>query len=272
MRRDIPLLTLSLLLSGALATPAAGADAEALLLLLQKRSCPECKLQDSDLVHADLRDADLRNAKLMRANLAQSRLDGANLSGADLSFTSLRGASLRGADLTGSRLYGTDLRDADLSGAQLSPKALEEAHWQGAEGISVDIQSHASLHNAGVEASQAGRWPEAERLFGRAITKRPDAALSWVARGICRSEQAKDDLAAADFGYAALLYKNQGNTLFAEQLTQAAVTVRKRRTVQTDSGGGNGWGGQLLNGISSAAQALAPLAIKAFAPISGFGF
>lgn len=260
------------MLGTALAVHAEAHASEALIKVLHERRCEGCRLADADLVHADLRDANLRNAKLMRANLGQAQLDGADLSHADLSFTSLRGASLRGADLTGSRLYGTDLRDADLAGAKFSPNALEEAHWQGAKGISVDIQSHASLHNAGVEASLEGRWPDAERLFGRAITKRPDAALSWVARGICRSELAKDDLAAADFGYAASLYKNQGNQPFAEQLTQAAVTVRKRRTVQTDPVGGNGWGGQVLNGISSAAQALAPLAIKAFVPISGIGF
>ena len=259
---------------GALFSFGAGAAQanDALLQLLQERSCRECRLADADLVHADLRDANLRSAKLMRANLSQAELDGADLRDADLSFTSLRGASLRGADLTGSRLYGTDLRNADLAGAKISPNALEQAHWQGAKGISVDVQSHASLHNAGAAASQAERWPEAEHLVSRAIMKKPDAALSWVARGICRSELAKDDLAAADFVYAASLYKNQGNMLFAEQLSEAALTVSERRTVQTVSGGGNGWGGQILNGISSAAQALAPLAIKAFAPISGFSF
>ena len=128
-------------------------------------------------------------------------LDGANLSGADLSFTSLRGASLRGADLTGSRLYGTDLRDADLAGAKLSRNALEEAHWQGAAGIASGSRSHPALHNAGVKF-QAGRWSEAEQLFSDAIRSNPEEPLSWVARGISRSEQAKDELAAADFRYA----------------------------------------------------------------------
>ncbi len=252
--------------------PLQAGEADDLIRLLQERRCPGCRLSDVDLVHADLRDARLQGAELQRANLGQARLDGANLSGADLSFTSLRGASLRGADLRGSRLYGTDLRDADLSGARLNPQALEEAHWRGAKGISIDIQSHASLHNAGVEAAQAGQWPRAERLFSRAIIRKPDAAVSWVARGISRTEQTKDDLAVADFSYAASLYISQGNTAFAEQLNQAAVTVQKRRTVQTETKGGNGWGGRVLSGLSSAAQALAPLAIKVFSPISGLGF
>ena len=82
------------------------ARADDLIVLLQQRKCPECRLADVDLVHANLRDADLRHAKLMRANLSQAQLDGANLSGADLSFTSLRGASLRGNEAIRSVLPG----------------------------------------------------------------------------------------------------------------------------------------------------------------------
>ena len=52
----------------------------ALLQLLQERQCPQCQLEDADLVHADLRDADLSDAKLMRTNLSRAQLDGANLS------------------------------------------------------------------------------------------------------------------------------------------------------------------------------------------------
>jgi tetratricopeptide (TPR) repeat protein len=265
-------LLLALALCGGSALAPTPADAEAVLLVLQKRSCPQCKLQDADLVHADLRDADLSGAQLQRANLGQARLDGADLRGADLSFTSLRGASLRGANLEGARLYGTDLRESDLSGVRLDQGALEEAHWQDALGIASDVQSHASLHNAGVEAAQAGRWPKAETLFGKAIRSKPNEPLSWVARGISRSEQAKDELAATDFIYASSLYKNQGNPQVAEQLTKAAAAVQKRRSLKTDTPSGNGWGGQLLSGLFTAAQALAPLAIKAFAPMSGLGF
>ena len=109
-----------------------------------------------------------------------------NLRNADLSFTTVRGASLRGADLRGSRLFGTELSNANLSGAQLDPKALEQSHWQGTYGISRGLRSHASLHNACVEAAQANRWAEAERLFSEAITAQPTEPLSWVARGIMR--------------------------------------------------------------------------------------
>ena len=139
------------------------AQMDPLLQLLQHRHCARCNLNDADLVHADLRDVDLKEAQLKRANLSQAKLDGADLSGSDLSFSSFQGASLRGSDLRGSILYGTDLRSADLSGAQLDQDALERAHWQGARGVALGSRSHAGLHNAGVDAAQAGRWPEAEQ-------------------------------------------------------------------------------------------------------------
>ena len=244
---------------------------DALIQVLQERSCSGCRLADADLVHADLRDADLSDAKLMRANLGQAQLDGADLSGADLSFTSLRGASLRGANLTGTRLYGTDLRDADLTGAQLTPNALDEAHWQGASGISIGIRSHAALHNAGVEAFQAGRWSAAEQLFSNAIRSDPAEPLSWVARGISRSEQAKDDLAASDFRYAASLYQAQGSEDWANQLTATAKSVNRRRFESNASNEGKGMGGQLLQGAMAGLRMLAPIAAKALVPM-GLGF
>ena len=185
IKRRLPIV-LILISNGLIANPVQAN--EALLKVLQERICPGCRLADADLVHADLRDADLSEAQLMRANLGQAQLDGANLREADLSFTSLRGASLRGADLTGSRLYGTDLRGADLTGARLDPDSLSEAHWHGAHGISDGIRSHAQLHNKGAEAFEAGQWSAAEQLFSDAIQQQPQEPLSWVARGISRSE------------------------------------------------------------------------------------
>ena len=259
---------LSALLSMA-STQARASDA--LIQVLQERSCSGCRLADADLVHADLRDADLSDAKLMRANLGQAQLDGADLSGADLSFTSLRGASLRGANLTGTRLYGTDLRDADLTGAQLNPNALDEAHWQGASGISAGIRSHAALHNAGVEAFQAGRWSAAEQLFSDAIRNQPGQPLSWVARGISRSEQAKDEIAAADFRYAAVIYEQEGQATWAAQLRKAAETIQGRRLKEHSPGEGKGLGIQLLNNTVAGLRMLAPIAAKALIPM-GLGF
>ncbi len=258
----MPLLGLWLI-----ASPLQAESVDDLIKVLQDGDCPNCRLADADLVHADLRDADLRDARLQRANLGEAQLDGADLRGANLSFTSLRGASLRGTNLEGSILHGTDLRFADLSGARLSPNALEKAHWQGATGISRDIRSHASLHNAGVEATQAGRLSEAEQLFGAAILRSPKEPLSWVARGITRSEQAKDDLAARDFGYAASLFEQKGAFDWAEQLNRAANSISKRRFQQAKQTSGSGVGNQLLEGTISGLRMLAPLAAKALIPL-----
>ena len=235
--------------------PARAANTDQLMRLLEKGSCPKCKLQDADLVHASLRDA----------NLSGAQLDGAQLKGADLSFTSLQGASLRGADLRGARLEGTDLRESDLSGALLDPGALSRSHWDQAKGLANDSLSYADLHNAGVEASLAGKAPEAERLFGEALRQRPEAALTWLARGMSRKEQGKDDLAAQDFGYAASLYDQSGDAITATKLREASKALLNEPKKKK---GGNGMGSQLLSGTMSAIQVLAPLAVKFLAPMA----
>ena len=242
------------------------AQTDPLLQLLQHKHCHRCNLNDADLVHADLRDVDLRDAQLKRANLSQAKLDGADLSGSDLSFSSLQGASLIGADLRGSVLYGTDLRRADLSGAKLDERALERAHWQGARGIAKGSRSHAGLHNAGVDAAQAGRWPEAEKLFSAAIQSEPEEPLSWVARGLSRGEQGKNDLAARDLAHAGRLFADQGDTVKADQLMAASRKVYDSPDHPV-APQGNGVGSALLSGALSAAQALAPIALKALMPM-----
>ena len=203
-------VSLGVLLAAGPSLPAHAGSTEDLMRLLQTRRCGGCRLQDADLVHADLRDADLSGASLQRANLSRARLDGARLEGADLSFTSLQGASLRGADLRGARLEGTDLRQSDLSGALLDPGSLSRSHWEQARGMDPELLGYAELHNAGVDAAVAGRHPEAERLFGEAIQKQPEAAISWMARGLSRSQQGRTGEAAQDLRYAARLYEEGG--------------------------------------------------------------
>ena len=61
-----------------------------LMMLLESRQCPNCRLADADLVHADLRDANLSNAQLQRANLSRASLDGADLGEADARFPLLQ--------------------------------------------------------------------------------------------------------------------------------------------------------------------------------------
>ena len=176
-----------------------------LIMLLQSRSCPNCKLPNVNLVHADLRDADLIGANLRGANLGRARLDGADLRDADLRFSSLRGASLRGADLRGAQLDGTDLRKTDLSRCQISAGGLDRSHWLGSIGIGQGLLSSSSLHNAGVDEAHAGRWPQAERLFGKAIQADPEQAMSWIARGLSRGHQGDVSHAAQDILHGAFL-------------------------------------------------------------------
>ena len=241
-------------------------DEQHLVQLLGSRQCPTCQLNDVDLTHADLRDADLKGAELRRANLSQARLDGADLSGSDLSFTSLQGASLRGSDLRNSRLIGTDLRLTDLTGALLDPNALNQSHWDGARGVTKGARSHAILHNAGVDAALAGQWTKAEQLFNAAIETNPNEPLSWVARGLSRGEQGKDDLASRDLAFAGKLFADQGDKIKADQLEVASRHVNDTEN-KTGTQRGVGIGSVLLRGALSTAQAITPIALKALMPI-----
>ena len=252
-----------LLLSLLLTTPLA-AQPDDLVLLLQQRNCPDCRLADVDLVHADLRDADLSGAQLQRANLGQARLDGADLRNADLNFANLRGASLKGADLRGSQLYGSDLRETDLSGAQLDESSLEQAHWDGSVGISEGVLSHASLHNSGVRAAENGQWKRAETLFSAAIKANPDEPMSWIARGLVRGEMGQSELASKDLNFAGRLFRLSGDHIKANQL-KLASEVSQDTEKQTKKVG-NGIGSIILTGALSTLQALGPIAIRAFSP------
>ena len=255
-----PLLLLLTVLLGA----PLSARADDLIVLLEAGSCPNCTLADADLVHADLRDANLNAADLRRANLSRARLDGADLRDADLRFSSLKGASLRGGDLRGARLDGTDLRQADLSGALIKPGALDRSHWLGAMGIIQGQRSPASLHNAGVDEANAGRWPQAERLFGEAIQADPEQTMSWIARGLSRGQQGNETKAAQDLLHAADLLDRQGATEQSEQIRQAVAKLRANEG--DDFKSGNGLGSALLGGALSTVSALAPLALKTLVP------
>lgn len=244
--------------------PAISADPKALVQTLDERSCTRCNLQDADLVHADLRDARLQGAQLQRANLSGARLDGADLRHADLSFTSLAGASLQGADLRGATLTGTDFRNSNLSDAHIDPGSLSRSHWHGARGVSASLHSYAELHNAGVQAALNSQHPEAERWFSEAIKRIPNAAVSWVARGISRAEQGNLALASQDLRYAGTLYAQLGDQKQAEALTKAAeLLIQPTQRPK----GGNGIGSQLMTGALAAFQFLAPLAAKTMLPM-----
>ena len=155
----------------------------------------------------------------------------------------------------------------DLSGAKLDPGALEESHWQGAKGINAGVRSHASLHNAGVDAAQEDRWADAERLFSQAIQDKPEEPLSWVARGLSRGELGRFDDAARDLAYAGRLFEQEGDQLKAEQLKAASKRVTQENGGNTADDQGNGLGSALLGGTLSAIQSLAPIALRALMPL-----
>ena len=240
-----------------------GADAAVITLLSSKR-CPRCNLSNADLVHARLNQAQLPGADLQGSNLSRAELNSADLRGANLSFASLQGASLRGADLRGANLNGTDLRQSDLSGAQLDPGAIERSHWQGARGLNTLAMGYATVHNAGVEASERGDFPAAEQFFNTAIRLNPEAGVSWMARGLSRQEQGKQALAVQDLLYAAALYNAAGDQATAQQLEQAATALAQP---EAKPKGGSGMGIQLAGGLMGALQYLAPLAAKALVPM-----
>ena len=238
------------------------ANPDLILQLLDKKSCPACNLQRADLVYGQLQGANLKKAKLIEANLGRADLSGADLRGADLREASLQGANLNRADLRGAKLEGTDLRSADLSNAKLDIDQLASSYIEGAKGIPSKARSYAELHNAGVKAALASKHPEAEQRFSEAIAKKPDAAISWMARGISRQEQGRNAEAAADLNYAGRLYEQAGETELGQQLQKAATGIAKGpKTVQ-----GNGMGSQMLSGAWSMLQQLAPLAIKLMGP------
>ena len=247
------------------ASTAAPGGQEALVRLLEKGRCPGCQLQEADLVHADLRRVNLEGADLRHANLSRARLEGANLRGADLRQTALRGAQLQGADLRGAQMGGTDLREAQLDGTALAPRQLSLSHWQGARGLNPALLTYADLHNAGVRAALGGAAPEAERWFSQAIGRQPEAAISWVARGVSRSEQGNLSGAAQDFRAAAQLLQAGGDAEQAKVLVAAASQLEQRPKAGE---GGNGVGSQLLGGALAVFQFLAPIAAKALIPMA----
>jgi uncharacterized protein YjbI with pentapeptide repeats len=241
---------------------AATANPEMVLQLLDKKSCSGCKLEQADLVYGQLQGANLKKAKLRGANLGRADLSAADLRGADLRDASLQGANLHRADLRGAKLEGTDLRSADLTDAKLDIDQLASSYIQGAKGIPSGARSYAELHNAGVKEALAGKHPEAEQHFAEAIAKKPNAAISWMARGISRQEQGRSGEAANDLAYAARLYHEAGDVQLAKQLKAASLALSKGPAKVN----GNGWGSQLLSGAWSIMQQLAPLALKMMGP------
>ena len=87
-----------------------------------------------------------------------------------------------------------------------------------------------------------------------------------MARGLSRGEQGKDDLASRDLAHAGQLFADQGDMVKADQLKEASQRVYELPN-QPETPSGNGVGSALISGALSAAQALAPIALKALMPM-----
>jgi len=251
-----------------MASPAASQDVEAVVQALRLKRCTDCELNHADLVHADLSHAILRGSTFQNANLSQANLSHADLSGTNLSFATLQGASLRGADLSGSILYGTDFRDADLTGAKLDPKALDQAHWMGARGVSSLSRSFANVHNAGVKEYKEKNWFKAQQLFSEAILLDPNQPISLVARALCLSQLHQRIEAVNDLERASDLYQQQGDQQNAQQAIKASLELKELTTQNNNKNeAGNGIGSSILSGTVSTVQTLSP-ALKLLAPLA----
>ena len=109
---------------------------------------------------------------------------------------------------------------------------------------------------------QQGRLIEAEDYFNRALLKNPDAAITWLARGITRSQQAKAESAQQDIAYAATLFDQQGDIATALELRNQLKKLEQKEQQKA----GNGYGSGLLRTAGELFQQLAPLAMKFFVP------
>ena len=180
---------------------------------------------------------------------------------------------MRGADLRSAQLQGVDLRFADLTGALLDDAALIRSHWRNATGVRSSWVSAAQFHNAGVAEAEAGRWPQAEKLFTAAIAAADEEPLSWAGRGVSRGFQGKAALAASDLAQAEELSRANGDIQFADRLKQLKIQVLESVEPELTKGG-NGLGGAALDGVaetvkpfSSVLQSLAPIALKFLMPL-----
>ena len=107
------------------------------------------------------------------------------------------------------------------------------------------LRSHASLHNAGVDEANAGRWPQAERLFGEAIQADPDQAMSWIAKGTQpRRSRAMKPRRLRICCMQLICWIKQGAPEQSEQIREQAVA--KLQADRPISKSGNGLGSALL--------------------------
>ncbi len=251
----VPLVPLTLVCWGSLASSLRAEDLNDLRQLLTTGNCENCDLRRADLVLADLEEANLTGANLTGANLSQANLTGANLAGANLSGATLVGTNLMGANLATANLSAADLRNAYLFAAILDGTNLEYANLQGSVGVPASAGRFEDFHNWGVASAKAGRHEQALNYYNQALERNPNSALTYLSRAISRQNINDTQGAIGDSQRAAQLFATQDNPQgqqVAENLTLALQESLKPAKSQ----------GGFFNSLRNTVQSVPPLLLR----------
>jgi hypothetical protein len=110
-----------------------GADIQAILTVLGRRTYIKEEEKPLNLTNINLRGADLTGAHLEQADLRGANLELADIEGAQLEQALLRAAHLEQASLMEAHLEGADLRAAQMGGANLGDAYMEGINLGGAQ-------------------------------------------------------------------------------------------------------------------------------------------
>jgi uncharacterized protein YjbI with pentapeptide repeats len=204
--------------------------------LLSTKQCQGCNLAGAGLVLARLQGADLRGANLAGANLSQANLTGADLSGANLVGASLHGANLTGANLTGANLTSVDFRNAYLAGATLTNAQLAGAALRDAIGLPAEFGSADEFYQWGLQSGKDKNYERAIEYFDQTLSRKPDHAPAWMARGAAKHQLGDKEGAIADMDKSAQLFAQRGDTKNAESATKAVEALKNPPKTKTNFG------------------------------------
>jgi uncharacterized protein YjbI with pentapeptide repeats len=241
----------------AIAIPAQAENLEHTRQLLATKQCQNCDLTGVGLVFSRLPGANLTGANLAGANLSQANLVGADLTGANLAGANLAGANLAGARLTRTNLAGASVRGANLSGVELTGASYDLAEILTAQGVPNTIGTAEDFYRMGLEAARAKNLEKAIEHFSQTLTRKPDFASAYAARGMARFNMADTAGSIADLTQAETLFRTQGNIAEADS-TKKAIEVAKTPVKDPKQRGGNGIGIAALSIFSSLLKFVIP--------------
>ncbi|MEB3292770.1 MAG: pentapeptide repeat-containing protein [Synechococcales bacterium] len=222
-------------LGGSIA-PALAENLEQTRQLLATKQCSGCNLAGAGLVLARLQGADLRGANLAGANLSQANLVGADLSGANLAGASLHGANLTGVNLTGANLSSVDFRQAYLAGANLTNAQLTGALLRDAIALPPEIGNADEFYQWGLQAGKEKSYEQAIEYFNQSLSRQPDYAPAWMARGAAKHQLGDKEGAIADMEKSAQLFAQRNDAKNADAATKAVDAIKNPPKAKTSFG------------------------------------